>query len=191
MNYCSFRHVSELAMLLTQSESLNKAWCSEEAARIQTTPSTLTISPWHVLHTHCCSIHYGPEMITPGSLSLICLVTRIPHWENPTFSSQKAVFASWNATHLSRFVLNALDSVHPSLTCSADNGFLQQWPWTLCVNDSSLPYLSARPAQMLHKCAAERGEGQNGRKTKTHGRQGMRKKNRCPFHLSTRFEKQN
>lgn len=126
----------------------------------------LTSSPWHVMHTHCYSNHYGLEMITPWSLSLISLVTQIPHWERPTFSPQKAVFASWNATHLSRFVLNASDSVHPSLTRSVGNGFLQQWSWALCVQWQLSPcaYLGAWPTQMLHKCAAGRGEGQNGRK---------------------------
>lgn len=51
----------------------------------------LTSSPWHVMHTHCYSNHYGLEMITPWSLSLISLVTQIPHWERPTFSPQKAL----------------------------------------------------------------------------------------------------
>lgn len=76
-------------------------------------------------------------------------------------SPQKSQSASWNVTHLPRFVLNASDSMDPPL--------MYFWQWFLysidhelfVYNDDSLPctYLSMWCTQVLNKCVRQKEKG--------------------------------
>lgn len=183
-------------MLFTHSESPNKAWCSEELARC------FSIRPHPPPHNQ-------PMTWLAHSLLLQPLWPRNDHTlKSVSYQfghSDSSLGVSYLLPPKGRLCLlkcytsfevcfKCSDSVHPSWTSSVDNGFLQQWPWVLCVQGQLLSLPALISVHGLHRRSInvqqkeEKGKMEGKKK---HGREGVMKKNTCPFHLSTSFGKQN